>query len=887
MFYTKRLFAIVAALFLASCSTTKDRWVNRKYHEVTAHYNAYFNGEEAFEEAVKQFQNSEEWDFEQFLPIYFWPDAEQASGLFAKMDRAIEKSAKVVKKHSMVFAGKQKNDYVFKAYLLIARSRFYKHELIQTLEATSYIEDNFGRIELAEDEVFWSKLLAAQTHIRMENFFQAEQQLDELYTKKLPKAELFEAQKTMAYFHFSQERWSEAQYWVAAAAQSASIKSEKVRLTYLNAQLLAKLGKGYESALAYEDVLKLHPDDYDITFSAQIKRAENFDVFMEDISIIEKALNKMLKDDKNITYRDQIYYVWALKELDLEYYPEAEAKLRQSIASSVDNARQKGKSYLKLAGIAFDFKSFVNAQAYYDSAIAVLPMDYPGLDTLEERTSVLNDLVAQLNVVALEDSLQSMYGLSDQALRQKFEDYIEAKQAREEEAARRAEIAAMRAAENALLADAGPQAGGGSGQWYFYNPTVRAKGVAAFKRTWGNRTLEDHWRTKDKPVQGFAVQQTETTDSTSSDSTKALLPSDENSVDYYLARVLKTEDDLKASLRREAFAKSELGFIYKDGLKDNNEAELAWADYMNEFESFAQTTPKVLYGQYLLFIDQESEDKSESAKLVLLTHYANSPYAALLRGEKKGPKIPLEEQIAYDDAFTAYESGQFKSARVLLNAFTTTYQSSVLLPKTGLLAAYITGTSGDLELTIEALQEVVKTYSGTEEATRAAQLLSMLQDDERGSEEAPNRGMGDLKVNKVDFQRQDNAPHKFILAIPAENSNINELRNALADFNKEFFKFDNLRIQNIFYDQNTQLIIVSGLRTKEKAIVYLNTFNQQGTLMEQYYPKAQSAGFYINNPNFGKVYRDKVLKEYLQYFDTLWFHLQKSTQNKRKHRTVF
>jgi hypothetical protein len=869
MFYTKRLFAFAAALLLASCSTTKDRWVNRKYHEVTAHYNAYFNGEEAFDEAVEQFQNGEEWDFEQFLPIYFWPDADQAPGLFSKMDRAIEKSAKVVKKHSMVFAGKQKNDYVFKAYLLIARSRFYKHELIQTLEATSYIEDNFGRIELAEDEVFWAKLLAAQTHIRMENFFQAEQQLDELYTKNLPKAELHQAQKTMAYFHFSQEQWAEAQGWVAAAAQSASVKSEKVRLTYLNAQFLAKLGKGYESALAYEDVLKLHPDDYDITFSAQIKRAENFDVFMEDISIIEKALNKMLRDDKNITYRDQIYYVWALKELDLEYYPEAEVNLRKSIAASVDNARQKGKSYLKLAGIAFDFKSFVNAQAYYDSAIAVLPMNYPGLDTLEERTSVLNDLVAQLNVVALEDSLQSMYGLNDQALRQKFEDYIEAKQAREEEAARRAEIAAMRAAENALLADAGPQAGGGSGQWYFYNPTVRAKGVAAFKRTWGNRTLEDHWRTKDKPVQGFAVQQTETTDSTASDSTKALLPSDENSVDYYLARVLKTDDDLKASLQREAVAKSELGFIYKDGLKDNNEAELAWADYMNEFESFAQTTPKVLYGQYLLFNEQEAEDKGEAAKSVLLTNYENSPYAALLRGEKKGPKIPLEEQEAYDAAFVAYESGQFKSATALLHTFTITYPNSALLPKTGLLSAYIIGTSGDVESTIEALQEVVKAYSGTEEATRAAQLLSMLQDEERGSEEGPNRGMGDLKVNKVDFQRQDNAPHKFILAIPAENSNINELRNALADFNKEFFKFDNLRIQNIFYDQNTQLIIVSGLRTKEKAVVYLNTFNQQGTLMEQYYPKAQSAGFYINNPNFGKVYRDKVLKEYLQYFDTL------------------
>ena len=185
------------------------------------------------------------------------------------------------------------------------------------------------------------------------------------------------------------------------------------------------------------------------------------------------------------------------------------------------------------------------------------------------------------------------------------------------------------------------------------------------------------------------------------------------------------------------------------------------------------------------------------------------------------------------------------------------------------MKAYITGVSGDLDATINDLQRVVKTYAGTEEATRASQLLNMLQDEESGGEEAPNRGTGDLKVNKVDFQQQSNAPHKFILAIPAENSKINELRNALADFNKEFFKFDNLRIQNIFYDQNTQLIIISGLRTKEKAVVYLNTFNQQGATLEQYYPKAQSAGFYINNPNFGKVYRDKVLKEYLQYFDTL------------------
>src|SRR6056300_459263 len=348
-FYISLLFA---AFVFVGCTTTKDRWVNIKYHETTAHYNAYINGQEALIESLEQFEKTEEYNFEELLPLYYWPEEKQAPQLFAKMDRALEKSAKVIKKHSMVFSGEQKNDYVFKAYLLIARARFYKNEWIQCIEATSYMEDQFRGIEKAEDEVFWARLLAAQTHIRMDNAFQAEMILDEIYTKKLPKAMLFEAQKTLAAFHIQQKSWNEAQQWVESAAALAPNKAQKVRLTYLNAQLYALMKKGYESARSYEAVIKLHPDDYDITFSAQIKRAENFDVYMEDIAVIEKDLEKMLRDDKNITYRDQIYYVWALKRLDLEHFPEAEKLLVQSIQSSVDNPKQKGKSYLTLAGVA-------------------------------------------------------------------------------------------------------------------------------------------------------------------------------------------------------------------------------------------------------------------------------------------------------------------------------------------------------------------------------------------------------------------------------------------------------------------------------------------------------------------------------------------------------
>ena len=867
MGFRKYISLLLVAMVLSNCSTTKDRWINRQYHETTAHYNAFFNGEEALKEAVSAFEKSEEYDFEALLPIYYWPHEKQAPQMFAKMDRALEKSAKVIKNHSMVFRGEQKNDYVFKAYLLIARARFYKNEWIQCIEATSYMEDQFRGIEKADDEVFWAQLLAAQTHIRMDNAFQAEQILDEIYTKELPKAMLFEVQKTIAALHIHKRSWERAQHWVESAAELAPNKSQKVRLTYLNAQLYALLKKGYESALAYEAVLKLHPNDYDITFSAQIKRAENFDVYMEDIAIIEKDLEKMLRDDKNISYRDQIYYVWALKRLGLEHFTEAEKLLVQSIQSSVENPKQKGKSYLALAGVAFDFRDFVPAQAYYDSALAVLPAGYGGLDTLQHRKSVLDELVFEINSIMLEDSLQAMYGMSEMELREKFRRFIAEKQKREEEARRRAELAEMRAEQNALLANTGPQAISG-GEWYFFNSQVRTSGLASFKRTWGDRPLEDHWRTKDKPAQGFGGVVDLANADDGADSTEVALPSNDNSVEYYLSRVLLSQEDYNQSLIREATAKAELGFIYKDGLRDLVAADLAWLDYLEEFESYAQLTPKVLYGLYLLRGEQLDTENQEKTKEKLLKEYPNSPYSALLRGEMKGPVVPREEQEAYEAAFAAFVSGGLKTAQMKLDLFIAQYPKTSLRAKAQMLQAFIYGADEKEDEVVAALKGVVNDYTDSEESTVAAQILALLMDDNEGRKQ-DFKGSGDQKVQKIDFPEQPNAPHKFILAIPAENSNINDLRNALADFNKEHFKFDNLRIQNIFYDQATQLVIVSGLRTKEKAKVYLNTFSTLGGPLEQYYPKARSEAFYINNPNFGKVYRDKVLKEYIQHFKKL------------------
>ncbi|MCF0210344.1 MAG: hypothetical protein HUK18_03375, partial [Bacteroidales bacterium] len=101
----KLLYITLIALLFVSCSTTKDKWANRTYHNVVAHYNALWNGENALKEAQRTVEKDWKDDYTRILPIFINGTDEQAKSIKANTDRAIEKGGKVTKKHSMRFSG--------------------------------------------------------------------------------------------------------------------------------------------------------------------------------------------------------------------------------------------------------------------------------------------------------------------------------------------------------------------------------------------------------------------------------------------------------------------------------------------------------------------------------------------------------------------------------------------------------------------------------------------------------------------------------------------------------------------------------------------------------------------------------------------------------------
>ena len=107
------------------------------------------------------------------------------------------------------------------------------------------------------------------------------------------------------------------------------------------------------------------------------------------------------------------------------------------MAAHVDDDRQLGKGYLKLADLYMEDLEYPTAQAYYDSALVHMDDDSERKDEVSSLASDLTSLVDNLNIIQEVDSLLDLCDM-DEDLRLRAVDRVlrsmelELKRAREE-----------------------------------------------------------------------------------------------------------------------------------------------------------------------------------------------------------------------------------------------------------------------------------------------------------------------------------------------------------------------------------------------------------------------------------------------------------------------
>ncbi len=844
---------------------------------MNARYNGYFYSGEYLKESVKKVEAANKDDFIKILPIFIYPDNKTAKNYYGDFDKTIKKSSTVIQRHAIINP-KNKEEipnackWIDENYMLIGKGHFYKRDFFSALEMFDYVSKKYPNPEAKYPGMLWM----VRTNNEIGSLSKSELILDGLRdVKDLPKDKAFQRElaAVSADYYIKKEDYSAAATMLTRAITLTKKKTTRARYTFVLAQLYEKLGDNVKASNYYSMVPPLHPS-YEMEFTAQIKRGKLFDTQSGDSKLIKKLLNKMLRDDKNIEFRDQIYYALAEISNKEKDTPQAITYLDKSIRESVSNNTQKALSYLKRADIYFDKPNYKSAEANYDSAMTFLPKDYPDYSIIEAKKKSLTALVLNLKVVILEDSLQRM-GVMGEKERNASIDVMISKIEEQEKIDEEERQELLKNPPPIPKDQTNPANGQSSGAWYFYNPSTVTFGVGEFTKKWGSRKLEDNWRRSEKEQEAATavVEETAQADSTESkDNALAENNGKKNKKDrsYYLKNIPFSPDALNKSNAKIIEAYYNIGSIYKEQLLNNAKSVETFEELQKRFpdNKYKLAAYYHLFRTYLAMNDAE---KSDFYKNILLKDYPDSEYAKIIKNPGYA-KIAMANRSQvenfYTETYYLYSDGKYSAALINCQTADTMYYKNYLMPQFDYVKALCIGQLQNIDAFERALTQVTIKYPKDPIKDKAQEILDFIR-----KQKYPDKpAVIETKVAAIDstqakskFIFKEDGEYYWIAVVQNGRGDINKFKTKLSDINDESFSTEEYTISSVFLDLAHQLVNVKSFEGKAKAMDYYNFFKDNKTAFVDLAPGTYQT-FIISAENYTAFYKDKNIEAYQKFF---------------------
>lgn len=834
---SKYIFLLLFCLLASACSTQKDRFLNRSFHRTTSKYNGYFNAKESLKQALTKLEKSHQENYNSILPTTILGDQKQAQKIYPALNRTLEKAALVIEFHSMEIKGKEKNKWIEACYLLMGKAHFYKQEYGKAVELFSFVNREYSG-EVADLAVLWS----TWAHIEMGNFTTANKQLLYLESEaKLKKEDLALFEEIKANYYIKKEDWIQVNKQLKKVIKLSSRKAKKTRLNYIIGQIHQELGE-YEAAYKqFDKVVRMNPD-YELLFNALLSRARAFNPKHHDASSLIDEINKMLKDEKNKDYNDQIYFALADIYLKEGQKNDAIENLINATRHDYGNDQQQSYAHLMLADLYFDDAYYISSQVHYDTALTFLSQNHPDYELLMKKRNSLNELVELHNTVNLQDSLLKLSELDELELKSLIANIIEEK--KEEERLAKEAVKANARVRPSTNSRNGMNTITGGG-WYFYNPSAISFGYSEFMTKWGERRLEDDWRRKNKN-QVFLDESDE-----ASDEDQDLL-----SEAYYMELIPFSDSAKTATVETISESYYQLGLIYKEDLNDFDEA-------IEAFEALLEKHPKNKYealSYYQLYRLSELTKATLMAEKYLKKlelEYPNSDYLTMIlnpEGYYGENKEEVDSALFwYEAVYKDFSNHKYTDVIRKNEALKNKYPEHPINEQLDLLNALSVGHLFGEDSLISSLNELLTTHRSGEVAEEAQAII---QDLESRS----------LISDDNSYTHNPKEVHYYTLAIESNGPSINDLKIAISDFNRTFYKDKSYKTQSLMLNLDYQLIIVKTFEAERPASNYLEAIKNAPKLKELT-SLSDYEHFIISSSNFKTFYNEKSLDKYLVYFE--------------------
>jgi tetratricopeptide (TPR) repeat protein len=859
---------------------------------MTSHYNVYFNANESLKEGVQRIEENIENDYTRLLPVFKASLPSSAGMVRSDMDYAVVKASKLIEIHSITqkpkpkrnrtrryieFASQEEfNKWIDDSYILMGKAYFYQHNFTAAITNFSYVVRKYPDEETKYEAYVW----LIRSYTELERFIEASEiikavQGDDNFPKSL-EADL--ALATADYYK-RQGDYLEAIKFLEIANSKIFWKTGRARYQYIIAQLYEEIGQHAKAAEAFTEVTKMNAP-YDMEFNAMINAAGVFSG-EGDVEKLKKDLTKLLRDKKNVDFKDQIYYALGNlffkegnRDVAIENY-------RKSVATSFSNQYQRALSAVTLADIYFEDLNYQGAQAYYDSAMIIIDETYPNYNELEQKYRSLTNLVDNLNTVEREDSLQKVALMPEAERKALIANMIKEEQERQ----RNMENLAMQSGSGYYRSNRYRMGMGSSSSgagWYFYNPQTVSYGKVTFQQRWGKRSLEDDWRRSNKntvsmdEIDEFA----EMIDS----SQMVIREDDPLKEEFYTQDLPLTDSLMEISHEKIRDALYNAGKIFKSDFTNYERSAESFEDLNKRYPQniYLLSAYFDLYDLYELLGDKQ---KSNYYRNLIISQFPESKYAQYLIN----PNYFVEMEALmdslnniYQETFRNYKSGRYRNVIELTANMKSLQPDSLMLSKIDFMGTVAQGTQTDVHQFESLLKGYIETYPKAEPTPLAREILTLIQDStladyqklvELGyiNEEIQNEEL--LPENRMEndefggkYTYEEDLLHYFVIAYQRDaDIDLNRLKFDIANYNIDHYTKIDFDIETENLDENTAFLIVRALENKEDALIYHGAIIRRASVFKTL-AGINYVNFVISSTNYRQVMTEKSMADYLKFF---------------------
>lgn len=868
---------------VAGCSTQKNDAKSRWWHSFTARYNTYYNGSQAFIEGSIEKENANKDNFTELIPLYIVANKNSKSTGLMKFDRAIEKSEKAIKQHSIKkrpewtknrrktaediewLNRKEYNPFLWKAWLLLGKSQFQKGNFDEAAATFSYMSRLYSTQPAINGIV---RAWLAKSYVELDWLYDAE----DVLTKMLRDTIHYRAQKdwdyTIADYYIKSGQLEQAVPYLHKVIKHEKRKKLKARQWFLMGQIQYALGNGPEAYKAYRKVVSQHPP-YELEFNAHIAQTEVMAAGRSKQMI--SKLKRMARSDNNKDYLDQVYYAMGNIYLLRGDTANAIGAYEKGNKESTRNGIEKGVLLLKLGGLYWDKEKYNDAQRCYGEAIGLLDKERPDYEELSNRSKVLDELVPHTDAVYLQDSLLVLADLPEEERNKAIDRVIEElkkKEKEEKNAAQEAEAEKVLQRQGATgnrnnmpnrTPGANQQQGGA---WYFYNPMAVNQGKTAFQKQWGKRENTDDWRRMNRTVVNLQAEDGNAemadslvmtdslaanemaNDSTAVDAAADSLANDPHNREYYLALIPFTEEQKTAcnEIIMEGLFNS--GVIFKDKLENLKLGEKALARLTTQYPTYAKTD-EAWYHLFLLYSRQGDEAKADSCIEKLKADFPESDFTILLSDpffeENARFGVHLEDSL-YAATYEAFRKDRYQEIKANAKISRERFPLGANRAKFIFIEGLGMLNDGDATSCLANMKEVVEKYPQSEVSEMAGMIIKGVQEGKKlhggkfdlgdiWSRRSMTVDMADSTITDT-LSAERNATYIFMLAFSADSVNSNQLLYDMAKYNFTNFMVRNFDIE-IDEQNGTSRMLLSGFLSYDEALQYARQLYSDAEMPEK------------------------------------------------------